>query len=164
MTRVVDPTCRWDGCLNLKTPGRGRKWCDEHRVISARAAEERRRPQGIEGQRRRRKLARPKCAHPGCDLDRASGRGSKLCAEHRVSHAEAKRIAKNSAPSRTYRPKAPRLKLLREESERSKRRVMVTKVPANIRNAWRNADPNSIIRRKYPTKAALESAYTQEAA
>ncbi len=65
MTRRMPHPCRSPECPNPRLPGKGSRYCQEHRdAISY--------------------MLKPKsCQHPGCDKPKAPGRGSKLCQEHR---------------------------------------------------------------------------------
>lgn len=101
-----------------------------------------------------------------CGGEKRRGIPSQLCDNCRPLAAQERR--EKAAKRKREAPKVPRAEGRQravQKAERSapKKRVRVTKarpsVPREVKAAWNAGDPNSIIRRKYPTLKALEKAY-----
>lgn len=102
--------------------------------------------------KRRLGLYKP-CWVNGCQEPKEPGRGVKYCKKHRAEAAERHRIQKGQYGNAWKKRK-------RAEARVSKPPKLIQRpVPMEVRDAYRVAKPNSIIRQKYPTWKDLERAY-----
>lgn len=95
------------------------------------------------------------CEFVGCDELKLPGRGQKYCVAHRaLTKRERYKLVHGQAPP-TYRKR-------RRAPGETATSGPAPAVPSDVRTLWREAHPNSILHKKYPTIKALEKNWPKD--